>query len=59
MQIGHVIPSNPQFTSFGGACLIGGGAFCNDRQIWFEIHWSTATRDAIAANQIHFDITEL
>ena len=59
MQIGHVIPRDPQFTSFGDACLTGGGAFCHELQFWFDIHWSTATRRAIAANRIHINIMEI
>ncbi len=29
MHIGHIIPRDPQFTSFGDACLTAGGAFCD------------------------------
>ena len=38
MQIGHGIPRNPQFTSFGDACLTAGGAFCDTVEFWFDIH---------------------
>ena len=58
MQIGHVIPRDAQFTSFGDACLDGGGAFCTDLQYWFDIHWSPATKNAIAAGEIHINLME-
>lgn len=58
MNIGHVIPRDPQFTSFGDACLRGGGAFCHKLQFWFDMHWSEATKRAIAADEIHINLME-
>ncbi|KAI2489086.1 hypothetical protein MHU86_25515 [Fragilaria crotonensis] len=58
MHVGHVIPRDPQFTSFGDACLTGGGAFCHDLQFWFDMHWSERTKRAIAVNKIHINLME-
>jgi hypothetical protein len=58
MNIGHVIPRDPQFTSFGDACLKGGGAFCHELQFWFDMHWSDTTKQAIATNDIHINVME-
>ena len=58
MHIGHVIPRDPQFTSFGDACLKGGGAFCHELQFWFDMHWSNETKQAIADNKIHINLME-
>jgi hypothetical protein len=58
MQIGHVIPRDPQFTSFGDACLTAGGAFCDELEFWFEVHWSTTTKQAIAAKTLHINVME-
>ena len=58
MHIGHVIPRDPQFTSFGDACLKGGGAFCHELQFWFDMHWSDATKQAIEANEVHINVME-
>ena len=58
MHIGHVIPRDPQFTSLGDACLTAGGAFCDNLEFWFDIHWSTKTKQAIAAETIHINVME-
>ena len=47
MQIGHVIPRDPQFVSTGDACLTGGGAYCHELQYWFDVAWSNKTKIAI------------
>jgi hypothetical protein len=58
MQIGHVIPRDPQFTSTGNACLTGGGAFCHELQYWFDIAWSANTKNAIEKGSIHINMME-
>ena len=58
MHIGHVIPRDPQFTSFGDACLTAGGAFCDTLEYWFDIHWSAKTRKGIADATIHINLLE-
>jgi hypothetical protein len=58
MHIGHVIPRNPQFTSFGDACLTAGGAFCDTLEYWFNIQWSVKTKKATADNTIHITLLE-
>ena len=58
MQIGHVIPRDPQFTSLGDACWDAGGAFCHDLEFWFDIQWSTKTKQALAIDAIHINVME-
>ena len=58
MQIGHVISRDPQFTSFGDACLTAGGAFCDTLEFWFDIPLSTKTKQAIANELIHINLLE-
>ena len=58
MSIAHVVPRDPQFTSFGDACLTGGGAFCHELNFWLDIHWSPATRAGIETNTIHINVME-
>ena len=58
MHIGHVIPRDPQFTSFGDACLTAGGAFCDTLEYWFDIHWSAKTRKGIADATILINLLE-
>ena len=58
MHIGHVIPREAQFTSFGDACLAAGGAFCDQLEYWFDIHWSSKTKKAIANESIHIILLE-
>ena len=58
MQIGNVIPRDPQFISFGDACLTAGGAFCDTLEFWFDIHWSTTTKQAITNEKIHINLLE-
>jgi hypothetical protein len=58
MQIGHVIPRDPQFTCTGDACLTGGGAYCHDLQYWFDIAWSDNTKNAIGKGTIHINMME-
>ena len=58
MNIGHVIPRDAQFTSFGDACLVGGGAYCHELQFWFDVHWSAKTREGIEQNHIHINVME-
>ena len=58
MQIGHVIPRDAQFTSIGDACLTAGGAFCDELEFWFDILWSTKTKQAIANKTIHINVME-
>jgi hypothetical protein len=58
MQIGHVIPRDPQFTCTGDACLTGGGAYCHELQYWFDIAWSDDTKTAIEKGTIHINMME-
>ena len=58
MHVGHVVPRDLQFTSLSDACLIGGCAFCHNLQYWFDIHWSTKTKQANTSNKIHIYIFE-
>ena len=58
MSIAHVVIRDPQFTSIGDACLTGGGAYCHELQMWFDIHWSAATKTGLANNTIHINIME-
>jgi hypothetical protein len=58
MHIGHVIPRDPQFTSFGDACLTAGGAFFDTLEFWFDIHWSPRTKAAIATSELRINIME-
>jgi hypothetical protein len=58
ISIGHVVPRDPQFTSLGDACGTGGGAFCHELEYWFDILWSTETRTAFVAGQIHINLLE-
>ena len=58
MQIGHVIPRDPQFTSTGDACLTGGGAYCHELEFWFDVAWSTRTTNAIDEGAIHINMVE-
>jgi hypothetical protein len=58
MQIGHVIPRDPQFTCTGDACLTGGGAYCHELQFWFDVMWSPRVTEAIEQNKIHINMME-
>ncbi len=58
MQIGYVIPRDPQFSSLGDACLDAGGAFCHDLEFWFDIQWSAKTKQALAIDAIHINVVE-
>ena len=59
MSIAHVVPRDPQFTtSFGDACLTGGGAFCHDLNFWLDIHWSNETQAGLQNNTIHINVME-
>ena len=58
MQIGHVIPRDPQFTCTGDACLTGGGAYCHELQYWFDVMWSPRVTEAIGNNKIHINMME-
>jgi hypothetical protein len=53
-----MLARDPQFTSYGDACLRGGGAFCHDLQFWFDMQWSETTKKAIASNKIHINLME-
>ena len=58
ISIGHVIPRDAQYTSFGDACGIGGGAYCEELEYWFDVVWSTKTRTMFETNQVHINILE-
>jgi hypothetical protein len=45
--IGHFIEREPNFQSYGDACLYAGGAFCADLEFWFDILWSSRIRKAV------------
>jgi hypothetical protein len=55
---GQIIPCDPQFTSCRDACLTAEGAFCDDLEFWFDIHWSPKTKQAINAKTIHIKVME-
>jgi hypothetical protein len=58
ISIGHVIPRDPQFTSHGDACPIGGGAFSHELEYWFDVVWSDRTRQLFDAGQVHINVLE-
>ena len=58
ISIGHVIPRDPQFTSFGDACPIGGGAFSHELEYWFDVVWSARTRQHFDIGQVHINVLE-
>jgi hypothetical protein len=58
MSIAHVVKRDPQFTSVGDACLTGGGAYCHELQMWFDIHWSAVTKTGLANKTIHINVME-
>jgi hypothetical protein len=58
MQIGHIIPRDPQFTCTGDACLTGGGAYCHELHYWFDVMWSPRVTDAINKSKIHINMME-
>lgn len=37
--IAHIIPREPDFVSFGDACLITGGGFSSDLLFWWWLEW--------------------
>jgi hypothetical protein len=45
--IGHFVQREPNFQSYGDACLYAGGAFCSDLKFWFDILWSLRIRKAV------------
>jgi hypothetical protein len=58
INIGHVITRDAQFTSFGDACGIGGGAYCHDLEYWFDIIWSPHTRLQFNLGTVHINVLE-
>ena len=38
--LGLIIPRTPHFESFGDASQLGGGAFCQQLEFWFDLGWS-------------------
>ena len=46
--IGHFIEQRePNFQSYGDACLYAGGAFCTDLEFWFDILWNLRISKAV------------
>jgi hypothetical protein len=39
-KIGTIIPREPQVEAFGDASELGGGGFCAELRVWFDILWS-------------------
>ena len=58
ISIGHVVPREPQFTSIGDACGIGGGAFCHELRFWFDVIWSEKVQSYFVAGKIHINLLE-
>ena len=57
MHIGHLIPRDPQFISFGGECLTTGDIFYDQLlEFWFDIHRSQKTKQAIANESSHSNL---
>ena len=58
ISIGYVIPRDPQFTIFGDACPIGGGAFSHKLEYWFDLVWSDRTRQLFDIGHVHINVLE-
>ena len=57
--IGHIIPRQAHFNSFGDACLIGGGAVCHELCFWFHIPWDPRVTNDCQTTKLKFGINEL
>ena len=58
ISIGHIVPRDSQYTSFGDACGIGGGAYCEELEYWFDVVWSAHTLTLFEINQVHINVLE-
>jgi hypothetical protein len=57
--IAHLIPRDHHFVSVGDASNVGGGAYCEQLQFWFDIRWSKKTRRALALSPSSKDFVHI
>ena len=56
--IAFIVQRTPHATSIGDASGVGGGAYCERLQFWFDITWSEKVRHALESKQVDINCLE-
>ena len=58
ISLTHLIPRDPNFISIGDASGLGGGAYCDILEFWFDLIWTAKLRALIRSNKVHINVLE-
>jgi len=58
ISLTHLIPRDPNFISIGDASGLGGGAFCDVLEFWFDLVWTAKLRALIRSHKVHINVLE-